>query len=275
MAKKVRKRDQSKTALAAIFNKRIDQLRAEGADERYLPEKITDPSAFTHRELRRIRSAASKANSTGVRAVHGGLIPEITGSYYEALNDIVNKRRGRWRKIAQESAVSENGILREDGLKRGQMGDTRSDLFKPIKKYTPEQFRSAEGYTDAIKTMRRMAENARGEQFTDNIIQALYHAYGSSKDPNVVRKMNVAISTIKRASVDRVLKAYFREERFTFLDVYESDAKEGVLDSILTALEATGAKIRRAWKKDLDYAADLLAQKAEREKKEFIKLNRR
>ena len=33
-------------------------------------------------------------------------------------------------------------------------------------------------------------------------------------------------------------------------------------------------RIRRAWKKDLDYAADLLAKKAEREKQEFIKLNK-
>lgn len=271
VSKRPRKRDQSKSALAEIFNHRIDQLKSEGADERFLPEKITDPEAFTHRELRQIRSAASKAKSSGVRQVGGGLIPEITGSYYEALNDIVNARRRKWRKIAQESGVTVEG--EPSILKRGEMGDTRSRLFKEVKKYQSQEFRSAGEYMGAIRTMHRMAENARGEQFKNNLMQAIYHKFGGSKDPKIVHKAKVVVATINRASAEQVLRAYFREEVFTIHDVYESDLKEGLLDKMIQALDAVGAKIRYAYSKDWDKAAELLAAKAAREKAEFIKLN--
>lgn len=239
---------QNKAAIAARFNKRIDALVASGVDPSLLPDKITDVSLFTHRELRQVASAAAKKNSEGFYTSGKVQLPKIRQSYQQAMLNIINERRAKRKKAAGKEAVKVAG--KDTGLKRAEMGDIRAKTYEPLK--TDRTFRSQRDEDYFIKKLPQMLESESDKLFVDNLIVSLKKTFGD--------KANNLIAMLLKADPQKVLRAYYHEELFDIQTVYEidEDKEDSYIEILRQALFDVGAERARSTAKTRAYSDNLL-----------------
>lgn len=240
---------QNKAAIAARFNKRIDELVASGVDPSLLPDKITDVSVFTHRELRQVASAAAKKNSEGFYTYGKVQLPQIRKSYQRAMLNIVNERRAKRKKAAGIQDVTVAG--EKTGLKRAEMGDIRANQLKPLK--VDRTFRSQRDEDYFIKKLPDMITTESDKRFVDNLIISLKKTFGD--------KANNVIAMLLKADPKQVIKAYYREELFDIQTIYEidEDKEDNYLEVIKQTLLDVGADNAYYTKARKAYVDELMA----------------
>lgn len=223
---------QNKAAIAARFNKRIDELVTSGVDPALLPDKITDVSVFTHRELRQVASAAAKRNSEGFYASGKVQLPKIRQSYQKAMLNIINERRAKRKKAAGMEKVKVAGA--ETGLRRAEMGDIRVKTFEPLK--TSRTFRSQRDEDYFIKSLPKMITAESDKRFVDNLIVSLKKTFGD--------KANRLSAMLLKADPQKVLRAYYHEELFDIQTVYEidEDKEDNYIEILKQALIDVGVE---------------------------------
>jgi len=223
---------QNKAAIAARFNKRIDELVASGVDPSLLPDKINDVSVFTHRELRQVASAAAKKNSEGFYKSGKVQLPKIRQSYQKAMLNIINERRAKRKKAAGMEKVKVAGA--ETGLRRAEMGDIRVKTFEPLK--TDRTFRSQRDEDYFIKSLPKMITAESDKRFVDNLIVSLKKTFGD--------KANRLCAMLLKADPQKVLKAYYHEELFDIQTVYEidNDKEDNYIEILKQALIDVGVE---------------------------------
>lgn len=245
--------DQSKSALAAKFNKRIQALISEGFNAETLPEMITNPEAFTHRELRQLVSAATEKKSAGVYQFGGEMLSEIRHSYTEAITNIINVRREKARAKVAKANVTVAG--EKFGMKRAEMMDARSQLYQPIQ--TTHKFAYAKQETDYIKRLTRKAETNYDKMFVQNLLSAVIKRFGNHPD------LPTLTATIIKNSVSKVMKAYASEELFDITPIYMSTGNDDeYLQILIKALKQAGCTIYEGTPETNNKVNDILQNKA-------------
>ena len=266
---------QTKEALAAKVNRRIDELIAEGYKPEWLPNKLnTEITAeLTHRELRALASAASKKKSSGVylhnkEKEQGYLLPEFRRSYEEAMVEIINARRARRKKDIENAVVKERGIVQTDKegqpLRRAEMGDVRSRTWDPIE-IGDRTFRDE---TYFIRNLNELLMLERDSLYRDNIVIALRRQFGN--------RANDIIAALYNADPRDVLRAYYSEEYFSIENVYTADrGDKEYLDILRNALRDAGINVDvKASKETKEWSTGLVKRSDEKEKLTFERLNR-
>lgn len=223
---------QNKAAIAARFNKRIDELVTSGVDPSLLPDKITDVSVFTHRELRQVASAAAKKNSQGFYESGKVKLPKIRQTYQKAMLNIINERRAKRKKAAGMEKVKVAGA--ETGLRRAEMGDIRVKTFEPLK--TNRTFRSQRDEDYFLKSLPKMITAESDKRFVDNLIVSLKKTFGD--------KANRLCAMLLKADPQKVLRAYYHEELFDIQTVYEidDDKEDNYIEILKQALLDVGVE---------------------------------
>ena len=223
--------DQSKGALAAKFNARVQSFIKQGLDPEALPDLITNPEAFTHRELRKLVSAATIKKSSGVYQLGQYLLPEFRKSYAAAMVDIINARREKRSKVIAKLPYYSEGKLADVGTV-GRIGNLRKQGLKPLKKDRTFKNWSEESYY--IHNMQRMLDAEHPLLYRDNLIVALRKNFGANADK--------LISYVLKISPDDVIKAHYSEDLFDITLMYDIDAND---DGYLKILENTLKRISK------------------------------
>lgn len=251
---------QTKADIAARFNKRIDTLVTSGVDPALLPDKIDDVSIFTHRELRKLASAAAKKNSEGFYTSGKVSLPKIRKTYQNAMLDIINERRAKRKKAAGNIETTAAG--KKTGLKRAEMGDIRANQLKPLKKDRP--FRSQRDEDYFLKSLPKMLENERDKIFIENIIVALKKTFGD--------KANNLIAVILKTDPKKVIRAYYQEELFDIQTIYleSEEYEEEYINVLKRALFDQGAERARYTEKQKTAVDELVKRSLDKEKLELI-----
>lgn len=224
--------DQSKKALAAKFNARVNEFIKQGLDPDILPEMIRNPEAFTHRELRQLVSAATKKKSSGVYQQGQALMPEFRKSYASAMVDIINARRAKRSKLIEKLPYYSEGKLADVGT-IGRIGSLKKQGLKPLKKERIFKNRAEESYY--IHNLQRMLDAEHPLLYRDNLIVALRKNFGDKADK--------LISYILRVNPDDVIKAHYSEDLFDITTLYEQSTND---DEYLGILEDTLKRISKA-----------------------------
>lgn len=207
--------DQSKSALAAKFNKRVQDFINQGLDPSVLPDMIKNPEAFTHRELRQLVSAATIKKSSGVYQQGQYLMPEFRKSYASAMIDIINDRRNKRLKVISKLPYYSGGELADVGTV-GRIGNIRKQGLKQLKKDRKFQTRLEEDYY--IHNLQRMLDAEHPLLYRDNLIVALKKNFGSAADK--------LISYILKINPDDVIKAHYSEDMFDIVTSYEQNSND-------------------------------------------------
>lgn len=224
--------DQSKSALAAKFNKRVQDFINQGLDPSVLPEMIKNPEAFTHRELRQLVSAATIKKSSGVYQQGQYLMPEFRKSYASAMIDIINDRRNKRLKVISKLPYYSGGELADVGTV-GRIGNIRKQGLKQLKKDRKFQTRLEEDYY--IHNLQRMLDAEHPLLYRDNLIVALKKNFGSAADK--------LISYILKINPDDVIKAHYSEDMFDIVTSYEQNSND---TEYLKLLEDTLKRVSKA-----------------------------
>lgn len=224
--------DQSKSALAAKFNKRVQTFIDQGLDPSVLPEMIKNPEAFTHRELRQLVSAATIKKSSGVYQQGQYLMPEFRKSYASAMIDIINDRRNKRLKVISKLPYYSGGELADVGTV-GRIGNIRKQGLKQLKKDRKFQTRLEEDYY--IHNLQRMLDAEHPLLYRDNLIVALKKNFGSAADK--------LISYILKINPDDVIKAHYSEDMFDIVTSYEQNSND---TEYLKLLEDTLKRVSKA-----------------------------
>lgn len=268
-----KRKPQTKADLANKFNKRIDQLAGElWTGEKLLPPKITPElvDELSHRELRKLISSATVKKSSGVYQEGQQLLPEFRKSYQAAMLDIINDRRAKRKKVVEKANVRIKGKVQKDeegkAIKRVQMGDIRAHNFDPIR--FKDKFASKNEETYFIKNLPDTLLSERDTLFRDNIVVSLRQQFGD--------EANDLIEMLYNASTDAVLKAYYAEEYFSIENVYNADRGDREFIEILkNELKRQGVKEpSEITNESRDWSNALLKKSIERERSDFINLNR-
>lgn len=254
--KKRKNPPQSKAALAAKFNARVEAYVKEGYDRAILPDVITDPELFTHRELRQLVSAATVKKSSGVYQQGQYLLPEFRRSYAEAMVDIINDRRKKRSEMVRKIKPTVGGKP-ADVEERGRMGDIRERGLRPLKK--DRSFRSKLDEDFYIHNLGRMLEAERDTLYRDNIIVALKTNFGAKADK--------LIALLLKASPEDAVKAYYTEELFDITTVYEQSSNDDEYLQILynTLSEISGIQRANVTKKTKAYADQIFIRAQNKE----------
>lgn len=224
--------DQSKSALAAKFNKRVQDFINQGLDPSVLPDMIKNPEAFTHRELRQLVSAATIKKSSGVYQQGQYLMPEFRKSYASAMIDIINERRNKRLKVISKLPYYSGGELADVGTV-GRIGNIRKQGLKQLKKDRKFQTRNEEDYY--IHNLQRMLDAEHPLLYRDNLIVALKKNFGSAADK--------LISYILKINPDDVIKAHYSEDMFDIVTSYEQNSND---TEYLKLLEDTLKRVSKA-----------------------------
>lgn len=232
--KKRKNPPQSKADLAAKFNKRVESFIMSGLDPETLPNKITDYDAFTHRELRKLVSSATLKKSSGVYQHGQYLMTEFRRSYEDAMIEIINDRRATRKKIIEKLPAYAGGQPADAGIV-GRMGSIRDNYFRPLKKGSERKFATVLDETYFMRKLPEMLQAEAEGTLRDNMVYVLKKTYGD--------KANHLIAQLLKASPDQILKAWYSEELFDIVSIYESETNEGVGDGILKVLSDTMKRI--------------------------------
>lgn len=253
---------QSKAALAAKFNARVEWFVKEGYDRAILPDIIEDPELYTHRELRQLVSAATVKKSSGVYQQGQYLLPEFRKSYAEAMVDIINDRREKRSEMIKKIKPTVGGEP-ADVEERGRMGDIRAKGLRPLKK--ERKFRSKADEDFYIHNLGRMLDSERSTLYRDNMIVALRTRFGNKAD-----KM---IALLLKAKPDDAVKAYYTEELFDITTAYEqSENDTGYLQILYDTLsQISGIERANVTKKVRTYADQLQIRYQNRESVDIMK----
>lgn len=253
---------QSKAALAAKFNARIEWYVKEGYDRAILPDIIEDPELYTHRELRQLVSSATAKKSSGVYQQGQYLLPEFRRSYAKAMVDIINDRRKKRSEMIAKIKPTVGGKP-ADVEERGRMGDIRARSLRPLKQ--DRKFRSKLDEDYYIHNLGRMLEAERSTLYRDNMIVALRTNFGHAADK--------LIALLLKASPEDAVKAYYTEEMFDITTVYEQSSNdEGYLQILYDTLsQISGIKRANVTQKVKAYADNLQIRYANKESVDIMK----
>ena len=253
---------QSKAALAAKFNARIEWYVKEGYDRAILPDTIEDPELYTHRELRQLVSSATAKKSSGVYQQGQYLLPEFRRSYAKAMVDIINDRRKKRSEMIAKIKPTVGGKP-ADVEERGRMGDIRARGLKPLKQ--DRTFRNKLDEDFYIHNLGRMLEAERDTLYRDNMIVALRTNFGNKADK--------LIALLLKAKPDDAVKAYYTEELFDITTVYEQSGNDDNYLEILYDTLSTISGIKRAnvTKNVRNYADQLQIRYQNREAVDIMK----
>lgn len=253
---------QSKAALAAKFNARVEWFVKEGYDRAILPDIIEDPELFTHRELRQLVSAATAKKSSGVYQQGQYLLPEFRRSYAEAMVDIINDRRQKRSEMIKKIKPTVAGKP-ADVEERGRMGDIRARGLRPLKH--ERKFRSKTDEDFYIHNLGRMLDSERSTLYRDNMIVALRTRFGNKADK--------LIALLLKAKPDDAVKAYYTEELFDITTAYEQNENDtGYLQILYDTLsEISGIERANVTKKVRTYADQLQIRYQNRESVDIMK----
>lgn len=207
--------DQSKAALAAKFNKRVQDYMKQGLDPDVLPAMIQNPEAFTHRELRKLVSAATIKKSSGVYQQGQYLMPEFRKSYASAMVDIINERRAKRLKVISKLPYYSEGKLADVGTV-GRIGNLRKQGLKQLKKDRTFKSRAEEDYY--IHNLQKMLDAEHPLLYRDNFIVMLRKNFGNNADK--------LISYVLRINPDDVIKAHYSEDMFDITTAYEQNSND-------------------------------------------------
>ena len=207
--------DQSKAALASKFNKRVQEYMKQGLDPDVLPAMIQNPEAFTHRELRKLVSAATLKKSSGVYQQGQYLMPEFRKSYASAMVDIINERRAKRLKVISKLPYYSEGKLADVGTV-GRIGNLRKQGLKQLKK--DRTFKSRAEVDYYIHNLQKMLDAEHPLLYRDNLIVMLRKNFGSNADK--------LISYVLRINPDDVIKAHYSEDMFDITTAYEQNSND-------------------------------------------------
>lgn len=253
---------QSKAALAAKFNARVEQYVKEGYDRAVLPDTIEDPELYTHRELRQLVSSATKKKASGVYQQGQYLLPEFRKSYAKAMVDIINDRRKKRSEMIAKIKPTVGGKP-ADVEERGRMGDIRARGLRPLKQ--DRKFRSKLDEDFYIHNLGRMLEAERSTLYRDNMIVALRTNFGNKADK--------LIALLLKANAEDAVKAYYTEELFDVTTVYEQSGNdENYLDILYDTLSnISGIKRANVTKSVRNYVDQLQIRYQNRESVDIMK----
>ena len=207
--------DQSKRALAAKFNARVQSFIKQGLDPEALPDLIQNPEAFTHRELRKLVSAATIKKSSGVYQLGQYLLPEFRKSYASAMVDIINERRAKRLKVISKLPYYSEGKLADVGTV-GRIGNLRKQGLKQLKKDRTFKNWAEESYY--IHNLQKMLDAEHPLLYRDNLIVMLRKNFGSNADK--------LISYVLRINPDDVIKAHYSENLFDIQTAYDQNSND-------------------------------------------------
>ena len=214
----------SKAAIAKKFNAAVDQLQKQGWKAEQLPPKMT-PEVLKEYKAKELQHIAKAMETKGKQKTKYGTVqPKATSDYEHRFTDVINARREKIReRISNIPTTVKN---EETGMVRGQMGDVRADEFQPLKR--ERSFKSQAEEAHYLQNLAKAGTNYKMEVYKSNLIQTLYTEFGDEA-------MEI-IAMIEKASAEKVMDAYYKEELFSIGYIYEESEKPGLISVLKQAL---------------------------------------